>query len=394
MKEKKCIGCGEKLQYDNPVLPGYIPKNILETRDNIICKRCFRLKHYGENLEKEEEKDVYILEVKKAISEADIVIPIFDIIDFESSFTNEIIDLLEDKTILALINKIDLLPSYIHISEVSKWVNYYFNENNFFPSDIAFVSAEKKYGVNGIFRKIQYIAKNILKKKLDTKIKIAIMGVSNVGKSRLINLLLDKNSSTVSKFSGTTKKNIKNVKNTKEFKLEIIDTPGLIPDGRLSDLLNSDMSYKLVPSGEISRKTYRLKGKMVFMMSNLAYFEVLSNPKNKNSSIVSVYASKEVKFHVTNKNKVDELYSNLNFFNLLDEENYEKYNKNEFITREYTIDENEDLVISGLGYIEVKRGPLEVRLHLPKYVKVVVRKSISKDSNFEEDIEEDDDFLW
>lgn len=394
MKEKKCIGCGEKLQYDNPVLPGYIPKNILETRDNIICKRCFRLKHYGENLEKEEEKDVYRLEVKKAISEADIVIPIFDIIDFESSFTNEIIDLLEDKTILALINKIDLLSSYIHISEVSKWVNYYFNENNFFPSDIAFVSAEKKYGVNGIFRKIQYIAKNILKKKLDTKIKIAIMGVSNVGKSRLINLLLDKNSSTVSKFSGTTKKNIKNIKNTKEFKLEIIDTPGLIPDGRLSDLLNSDMSYKLVPSGEISRKTYRLKEKMVFMMSNLVYFEVLSNPKNKNSSIVSVYASKEVKFHVTNKNKVDELYSNLNFFNLLDEENYEKYNKNEFITREYTIDENEDLVISGLGYIEVKRGPLEVRLHLPKYVKVVVRKSISKDSNFEENIEEDDDFLW
>ena len=394
MKEKKCIGCGEKLQYDNPVLPGYIPKNILETRDNIICKRCFRLKHYGENLEKEEEKDVYRLEVKKAISEADIVIPIFDIIDFESSFTNEIIDLLEDKTILALINKIDLLPSYIHISEVSKWINYYFNENNFFPSDIAFVSAEKKYGVNGIFRKIQYIAKNILKKKLDTKIKIAIMGVSNVGKSRLINLLLDKNSSTVSKFSGTTKKNIKNVKNTKEFKLEIIDTPGLIPDGRLSDLLNSDMSYKLVPSGEISRKTYRLKEKMVFMMSNLAYFEVLSNPKNKNSSIVSVYASKEVKFHVNNKNKVDELYSKLKFFNLLDEENYEKYNKNEFITREYTIDENEDLVISGLGYIEVKRGPLEVRLHLPKYVKVVVRKSISKDSNFEEDIEEDDDFLW
>ena len=394
MKEKKCIGCGEKLQYDNPVLPGYIPKNILETRDNIICKRCFRLKHYGENLEKEEEKDVYRLEVKKAISEADIVIPIFDIIDFESSFTNEIIDLLEDKTILALINKIDLLPSYIHISEVSKWINYYFNENNFFPSDIAFVSAEKKYGVNGIFRKIQYIAKNILKKKLDTKIKIAIMGVSNVGKSRLINLLLDKNSSTVSKFSGTTKKNIKNVKNTKEFKLEIIDTPGLIPDGRLSDLLNSDMSYKLVPSGEISRKTYRLKEKMVFMMSNLAYFEVLSNPKNKNSSIVSVYASKEVKFHVTNKNKVDELYSNLNFFNLLDEENYEKYNKNEFITREYTIDENEDLVISGLGYIEVKRGPLEVRLYLPKYVKVVVRKSISKDSNFEENIEEDDDFIW
>ena len=394
MKEKKCIGCGEKLQYSNPDIPGYIPKSVLETRDNIICKRCFRLKHYGENLEKEEDNDVYRLEVTKAISAADIVIPIFDIIDFESSFTNEIIDLLENKTILALVNKIDLLPSYIHVSEVSKWINYYFTENNFFPSDIAFVSAEKKYGVNGIFRKIQYIAKNILKKKLDSKIKIAVMGVSNVGKSRIINLLLDKNSYTVSKFSGTTKKIIKNIKNTKEFKLEIIDTPGLIPEGRLSDLLNSDMSYKLVPSGEISRKTYRLKEKMVFMMSNLAYFEVLSKPENKNSAIVSVYASKDVKFHVTNINKVKELYSNLEFFNLLDEENYEKYNKNEFVTKEYIVNENEDLVISGLGYIEVKRGPLEISLHLPKYVKVVVRKSISKNANLDEDIEEEDDFLW
>lgn len=81
---------------------------------------------------------------------------------------------------------------------------------------------------------------------MDTEIKIAVIGVSNVGKSNLINLLLDKKINTVSKFSGTTKKMIENKKRTKEFKLAIIDTPGLIPDGRLSDLLNSNMSHKLV----------------------------------------------------------------------------------------------------------------------------------------------------
>ncbi len=390
--KKKCKGCGLTLQSNDPKIEGYIPYEKLISNDEIICKRCFRLKHYGENLEKEEDKLSYQIEVKKAIKEADIVIPIFDIIDFESSFTTEIIDLLEDKTILAVINKIDLLPKYIHVAEISKWVKYYFSENNVYPEDIAFISAKNRYGVNGIFRKIQYIAKNILKKNLDSNIKIAVIGVSNVGKSNLINLLLEKNISTVSKFSGTTKKMLVNKKKTKEYMLTIMDTPGLIPDGRLSDLLNSDISYKLVPSGEISRKTYRLKEKQVFMFENLAYFEIKNIPENKSGAIISAYASREVKFHITNMEKAKGLLKN-GFFNFLDEENYNKYFSNEFIKKDFVIEENEDFVFAGLGYIEVKRGPLEISAYYPKGVKTLVRKSISKDSDFEEEIDEDD-LLW
>ncbi|WP_064592194.1 GTPase [Streptobacillus moniliformis] len=390
--EKKCKGCGLLLQSNDPKIDGYVPHEKLISNDKIICKRCFRLKHYGENLEKEEDKLSYQIEVKKAIKEADIIIPIFDIINFESSFTTEIIDLLEDKTILAVINKIDLLPGYIHIAEVSKWVKYYFSENNVYPEDVAFISAKNRYGVNGIFRKIQYIAKNILKKSLDSNVKIAVIGVSNVGKSNLINLLLEKNISTVSKFSGTTKKMLVNKKKTKEYMLTIIDTPGLIPEGRLSDLLNSDISYKLVPSGEISRKTYRLKEKQVFMFENLAYFEVKNIPDNKSSAIISAYASREVKFHITNMEKAKELSKN-GFFKFLDEENYNKYFSNDFIKQDYIIEENEDFVIAGLGYIEVKRGPLEISVYYPKDVKALVRKSISKNSDFEEELDEDD-LLW
>lgn len=387
---KKCKGCGLILQSKDPKLEGYVPSEKLNSND-VICKRCFRLKHYGENLEKEEDNEIYKMELEKALKKADIVLPIFDIIDFESSFTTEIIDLLEDKTVLAIINKIDLLPKYIHIAEVSKWVNYYFTENNIFPEDFAYISAQKKYGINGIFRKIQYIAKNILNKKMDTVLNIAVIGVSNVGKSRLINLLLENEILTVSKFSGTTKKISENMKKTKEFKLNIIDTPGLIPEGRLSDLLNSNLSYKLVPSGEISRKTYRLKENQVFMFSNLAYFKVLEIPKNKSTAIVSAYASKEVKYHLTNEEKAKELWNN-NYFNFLDEENFEKYNKNEFIKEVFEINENEDLVIAGLSYLEVKRGPLKLELYYPKKVKALVRKSISKNSDFDEEYDEEE--LW
>lgn len=387
-----CKGCGVELQSYNENSQGYIPKEKLISSDNIICKRCFRLKHYGENLEKEEDSKIYKLEVSKAINNADIVMPIFDIIDFESSFTIEIIDLLEDKVLLPVINKIDLLPGYIHVSEISKWVKYYLTENNIFPEDIAYISTKNRYGVNGIFRKIQYIAKNILCKKIDSNIKVAIIGVSNVGKSSLINLLLNKNISTVSKFSGTTKKSIKNLKNTKEFKITFIDTPGLIPEGRLSDLLTKDLSYKLVPSSQIPRKTFRLKENQVFMFSNLVYLKVKEIPKDKNTAIITAYASKNIKFHLTNENKAINLFKS-KFFDLLDEENYNKYFSQEFIKNNFYIDEFEDLSISGLGYIEVKRGPIEIELYYPKHVKVSVRKSISKNSNFEdEEIFEEE--LW
>ena len=40
------------------------------------------------------------------------------------------------------------------------------------------------------------------------------------------------------------------------------------------------------------------------------------------------------------------------------------------------IEENEELVIAGLGWINVKRGPLKVQLEVPKNVKVIVRPSI------------------
>lgn len=387
---KKCIGCGILLQSDDVNKEGYVPKEKIKLKEDVICRRCFRLKHYGENKETQEENGIYKLEVNKALKEADIVIPIFDIIDFESSFTNDIMDLLEDKCIIAAINKIDLLPSYIHVAEISKWVKYYFIENNIFPEDIAYISAKNKYGVNGIFRKIQYVAKNILKKPLDSNIKIAIIGVSNVGKSHLINLLLNKNSSVVSKFSGTTRKIIKNTKKTKEYTLTIIDTPGLIPDGRLSDLLDSNISYKLVPSNEIPRKTYRFNKNQIFMFENLAYFEILNDLGNK-KVIASVYASRDIKFHLTNKNKVKELW-NSDFFKLLDKDNLKKYHELEFENRKFTVNVGEDFVISGLGYIEVKRGPLEIEVYLPKDVKAVIRKSISKDSDFEEF--DEDDLLW
>ena len=66
------------------------------------------------------------------------------------------------------------------------------------------------------------------------------------------------------------------------------------------------------------------------------------------------------------------------FFEILQKDEKEKYFQNEFVTCEVEIEENEELAIAGLGWINVKRGPLKIQLEIPKQVKVIVRPSIFK----------------
>ncbi|MEC2490825.1 ribosome biogenesis GTPase YqeH, partial [Bacillus cereus] len=43
----KCIGCGVEIQTENKNEVGYAPASSLE-KEQVICQRCFRLKHYNE----------------------------------------------------------------------------------------------------------------------------------------------------------------------------------------------------------------------------------------------------------------------------------------------------------------------------------------------------------
>lgn len=46
-EEIRCIGCGAVIQTEDPDKIGYAPKSSLNN-EQVICKRCFRLKHYNE----------------------------------------------------------------------------------------------------------------------------------------------------------------------------------------------------------------------------------------------------------------------------------------------------------------------------------------------------------
>ena len=376
MISKKCTGCGMELQFEDEKKEGYVPEEKFITEGDLLCQRCFKIKNYGKNSVNNFKSEDYSKEVLNSVKKSDIILPIFDIIDFEGSFTEEILDYLRDYRSIVLVNKTDLLPGFVHPTEIADWIKDRLAEEDIVPENIAFISAKSKYGINGVIRKIKSIFP-------DKKVKAVVLGVSNVGKSSVINLLLGKNKITTSKYSGTTLKSINN--KIPDTDITITDTPGLIPkEKRLSDMLSVETGLKLVPSGEISRKTFKLEEGQVFMFDAFCRFKVKENKakndiaeEKKYKPIFSVYSSKNVKFHVTKEERVEELLEG-DFFDVLKGEEKKKYFENEFVRFKITVKENEDLVISGLGWINVKRGPLAIELTVPKGVKVIVRPSIFK----------------
>ena len=376
MISKKCAGCGIELQFEDEKKEGYVPEEKFITEGDLLCQRCFKIKNYGKNSVNNFKSEDYSKEVLNSVKKSDIILPIFDIIDFEGSFTEEILDYLRDYRSIVLVNKTDLLPGFVHPTEIADWIKDRLAEEDIVPENIAFISAKSKYGINGVIRKIKSIFP-------DKKVKAVVLGVSNVGKSSVINLLLGKNKITTSKYSGTTLKSINN--KIPDTNITITDTPGLIPkEKRLSDMISVETGLKLVPVGEISRKTFKLEEGQVFMFDAFCWFKVKKNNiVNKTEEetgykpIFSAYSSKNVKFHLTKEERVEELLEG-DFFELLKGEEKKKYFENEFVTFKITVKENEDLVISGLGWINVKRGPLAIELTVPKVVKTVVRPSIFK----------------
>ena len=376
MISKKCAGCGIELQFEDEKKEGYVPEEKFIMEGELLCQRCFKIKNYGKNSVNNFKSEDYSKEVLNSVKKSDIILPIFDIIDFEGSFTEEILDYLRDYRSIVLVNKTDLLPGFVHPAEIADWIKDRLAEEDIVPENIAFISAKNKYGINGVIRKIKSVFP-------EGKVKAVVLGASNVGKSSVINLLLGKNKITTSKYSGTTLKSINN--KIPDTNITITDTPGLIPkEKRLSDMISVETGLKLVPAGEISRKTFKLGDGQIFMFDAFCRFKVKGNGIEDETEgekiykpIFSAYSSKNVKFHVAKGERVEDLLQG-DFFEILKGEEKKKYFANKFVTFETTVEEDEDLVISGLGWINVKRGPLTIELTVPEGVKVIVRSSIFK----------------
>ena len=212
---KKCIGCGIELQYNDKNKIGYIPEN--KYNDSNYCMRCFRLIHYNDTSTKDKELSTnYILE--KVNKDNIFKIYVVDFLNINNN-TIDIYNKIKGNKLL-LINKIDMLDKSINKNNIINNIKTIYKIDN-----ILSISTLNDNHINLL---LNYLNKNNINK-------CYILGPTNSGKSTLINKLCNNNNLTISNKRNTTLEFI----NIKLDNLNIIDTPGfLISDYNLKTKYN------------------------------------------------------------------------------------------------------------------------------------------------------------
>lgn len=363
----KCKGCGIQIQTENPKLPGYIDEKVLNNRlsenKEILCKNCFRTKHYGEF--KKSTEDIHTINyISNIIKDFNNIIFLIDLSDFFGTFDKRIFNLLKNKKVIYVINKVDLFPVELSSEEIKSWAAYQLRTDK---KNIYLISAKKNRGMDRVERAI-----NKIKGK-----KVGVVGVTSVGKSFFINDLLDKKSVTTSKFPGTTMEPITLL--TKNG-IKIIDTPGIYTKNRLSDIMDDKSKGRLLPDKKIERTTIKCHRDMSVFISGFVKIEFES--PYKRIPVLHIFTPENVSVHVTNSISAEEKWESWIpkiLFPPYKEEKMDKYTYNE---SDYYLKAGEELHIAGLGIINMAYGELDFSLKLPENVLVKKTRSLFNKDKF------------
>lgn len=294
---KKCAGCGVVLQSKKQDELGYIPENKYE--NSSYCQRCFKMTHYGIN---SIDNNPYANEeiIKKINNNKKFTFFLIDFLNINDEVIKLFLQINCEKALI--INKCEMLPNFLNKNKISDFLknNYNIKEDIILKGDNGSREHEMIY---------DYINKRNLKE-------LYLVGLSNVGKSTLINDLIKLTKSDVPKVTVNKKKNTTLDFNTIELPtFTIIDTPGFIVDNYLQE-----------PSSK------KIKSYIFQMKEN----ETLNLTKH---------------FFITLESN-----SNLNYFtHYLNEKTIKKnFKTNLNFKTEMEIPENSDLIILGLGFIRFK----------------------------------------
>ncbi len=331
---KYCLGCGVRLQDNNVLLEGY-------TNDisKDLCKRCFRLKHYGEYEMVTKSNDEYIEIIKNVGKTKSLVLYVVDLISIPQDL-GKIKEYLKNNKIILVLNKKDMLPLSVTDKKIMEYIKSLYED---LFVDVVVVSANKNYNLDKLMRVIK---KNRVYKN------VYVVGNTNAGKSTLINKLIanysiDTSLITISSMPSTTLNEIKIP--FKDFFL--IDTPGLVSSHNIINYIDEDNIKKLSSQKEIKPRTYQIKRGQALIFEDFLRIDYIEGDKNS----FTVFASNNINVKRINGNRHETL-KNLS-------------------RKEITLKYHEDIVIEGFGFIKtILEG--KVYVYVDKDVSVFTRKSM------------------
>lgn len=330
---KNCIGCGIVLQCEDSFDDGYVNPSVFEK--TVMCRRCFRLKHYGEYKMTNKTNVYYKRIIKDIFKMNELVLHIVDI--FNMGNMDYIYKQVFSPSILVL-SKIDILPKSVNEEKLIE----YFKKKYPRYKDVIAISSDKNYHMDELLSKMM---------EYKNSKEVYVLGNTNAGKSSFINKMI-KNYTDTSNFIVTscmpsTTLNVISIKINDD--LTLLDTPGIINEGDIVNYLSEETVKEINVKHEINPRIYQVKDKTALVLDKIGRIHIL------NESNISMYISNNIDISKANFDNNDK-YKNLNLTKI-------KVNK------------DDDLVIEGLCFIKVTEDT-EFEVYMPKGVDIYTREKI------------------
>lgn len=364
MNQTFCRGCGSELQTVDPSAPGYVPPGTIQKRKQLICQRCYRIIHYGAVGSAQPEKTQIAKDLTKAIGLSQLLVVVADFSDLTGTLPIWSAYLGKKPFILA-VNKSDLLPAPAKLEEVKTYLESYLQAHRL-------LKAERTILVSALAGEGTATLKEEIKKVTSCGAKVAFLGVTNVGKSSLIKRFLQSETAgqlpTVSKIPGTTM----GLSNWSIFKGRntLIDTPGLVSEERISDLVCPECGSRLVATGKLNRKLWGIKPGKGLIVGGLLAMESLGDTP----TVLIAFTAPAVLTHRTDAAKVSEiLKANPDWLQGLCTHCFRKISFREQLVE---LKPGMDLAVAGLGWVSLRGKATRFKIILPEGVRWEVRPAL------------------
>ncbi|HHU23971.1 MAG: ribosome biogenesis GTPase YqeH [Bacilli bacterium] len=370
----RCIGCGIKLQTADETAPGFVSELVLiEKGEMAYCKRCFSLRHYNQELfsgSLQSFNEQYYLKLQ-TVKESDcLVVLILDVLDLNGGFIPRLKEYVQNKKVLILINKIDLLPLSIKVHHIERYIRQKANTLNLNLAQILPISALKTKDLIKALTKIEHYVNQ--KKNLNHD--VFVLGATSVGKSTIMNgfirlLQMEKYPSDLITTSNRPQTTLDIIKIpfakgvTKKYRY-LIDTPGYLHPNSIASYLSFDSIKMIAPKNKIKVRTFQLKGKQTLFLGGLARIDLDSTQAS-----VSCFVANSLYVHRTKTEGANTFYQeHLGELLVPPLSAEEKAWASKVKQHQFALEENlfYDLTISGLGFLHIKGQNLKITVTVPE----------------------------